>query len=78
MENKELVENIVNNSTCDAELKEDIKQLMKYVKYYVWIRQGAAIVSVLLLLINAIALFSVSKGINHMLYHAFDCCCYIF
>lgn len=46
----------------------------KHPKYYILIRLGLLALCNLLLIINAIILFNISKEINHFMYHAFDCC----
>lgn len=46
----------------------------KHLKYYILIRLGLLALCNLLLIINAIILFNISKEINHFMYHAFDCC----
>ena len=46
----------------------------KHLKYYILIHLGLLALCNLLLIINAIILFNISKEVNHFMYHAFDCC----
>lgn len=50
----------------------------KHLKYYILIRLGLLALGNLFLIINAIILFNINKEINHFMYHAFDCCHYMF
>ena len=59
-----------NNELYSSDNFKQSKQL----KYYILIRLGLLALCNLLLIINAIILFNISKEINHFMYHAFDCC----
>lgn len=68
----------MNNIIINESENLEISQLLKYIRIYYILKLSLLLIIAISLIIICVLLNTISSEINHFMYHAFDCCHFMF